>query len=251
MWPMEGRELVPWGYETVTGSEAPNFRVRWGPRDHLIQSPHFVNEKSDQRGAGDLPWDFPGSEDLQSSKEQFQTWRREDSQQSEKVSCLSLGQGNWRPFYQVDDLLTSFLNLRASSGFLWLTGSSKTHRCPFSEWISQANTTMLFVSQLLCCVGREWGLHSCSARDSSAKPLTYSAGTAGHPSCNRNTSLWPQASNLLLNPHFKESYDTRVRLNQTKLQCLYTVAHFQISLYLTTSPSETQLGAEQNDPMII
>lgn len=64
-------------------------------------------------------------------------------------------------------------------------------------------------------------------------------------------SLWPRASNLLLNPHFKESYYTRVRLNQTKLQCLRTVAHFQVSLYLAPSPSETQLGVELNDPMII
>lgn len=168
------------------------------------------------------------------------------------MSCLSLCQGSYWPFHQVDDLLTSFLTLRATSGFLWLPGSSKTHLCPFSEWIFSANTTVLFVSQLLCCAGREWGLHSWSARDSSAKPLIYSVGTAGHPSCNKNKmSLWPRASNLLLNPHFRESYYTRVRLNQTKLQCLRTVAHFQISLYLTTSPSETQLGAEQNDPMII
>lgn len=136
-------------------------------------------------------------------------------------------------------------------GFLRLTGSSKTHLCLFIKWVSQANTTMLlFVAQSLCCAGNEG-----STLDQPGTPgpsLIYSAGTAGHLSCNKNKmSLWPRACNLLLNPHFKESYYTRVRLNQTKLQCLRTVAHFQISLYLTTSLSETQLGAEQNDPMII
>lgn len=93
--------------------------------------------------------------------------------------------------------------------------------------ISQANTAMLlFVSQKLRCAGNE-GCTLDQPRDSVAKPLIYSVGTAGHPSCNKNKmSLWPRAPNLLLNPHFKESYYTRVRLNQTKLQCLRTVAHF-------------------------
>lgn len=115
---------------------------------------------------------------------------------------------------------------------------------------SKQNHVVVCCSVALLCW--EWRLHSWSARDSGAKSLIYSAGTAGHLSCNKNKmSLWPRACNLLLNPHFKESYYTRVRLNQTKLQCLRTVAHFQILLYLTTSPLETQLGAEQNDPMII
>lgn len=172
----------------------------------------------------------------------------ETGQQSENVFCLSLGQG---PFYQVDDFLTFSLpweQSQASSGsqapwrltcVLLSNGFPKqTEPC-----------CCLLLSRSLCW---EWRLHSWSARDSGAKSLIYSAGTAGHLSCNKNKmSLWPRACNLLLNPHFKESYYTRVRLNQTKLQCLRTVAHFQILLYLTTSPSETQLGAEQNDPMII
>lgn len=159
----------------------------------------------------------------------------ETGQQSENVFCLSLGQG---PFYQVDDFLTFSLpweQSQASSGsqapwrltcVLLSNGFPKqTEPC-----------CCLLLSRSLCW---EWRLHSWSARDSGAKSLIYSAGTAGHLSCNKNKmSLWPRACNLLLNPHFKESYYTRVRLNQTKLQCLRTVAHFQILLYLTTSPSE-------------
>lgn len=87
---------------------------------------------------------------------------------------------------------------------------------------------------------------------SRARPLIYSVGTAGHLSCNKNKmSLWPRASNPFLNPHFKKSYYTRVRLNQTKLQCLRCVAHFQILLYLSTSFLETQWGVKQNHTMII
>ena len=48
------------------------------------------------------------------------------------------------------------LSLRAMSGFLCLKGSSKSHPCPFSDWLSQESITMLlFVSQLLCCEGNE------------------------------------------------------------------------------------------------
>lgn len=76
--------------------------------------------------------------------------------EAENAPCLSLGQGSSGPSYQMGDFLTSVLKLRAMLGFLWLTGSSKTHLCPFIKWISQANTTMLlFVSRLLCCAGNE------------------------------------------------------------------------------------------------
>lgn len=67
----------------------------------------------------------------------------------------NIGQGNYPSLHQVDGFLTSFLTLGTTSGFLQLTGSSKTHLCPFSKWLSQANTAVLFASQLLCCTGNE------------------------------------------------------------------------------------------------
>lgn len=162
---------------------------------------------------------------------------------SENRSCLSQDRRNHQPVYEVDYYFSPLFH-----DFLWLTGSSKTHLFPLRSRISQANTAMLLFSQQLCCAGNE-GSTLDEPRDSSAEPLIYSTGTAGHLSCNKNKmSLWPRAPNLLLNPHFKESYYTGVRLNQTKLQCLRSVAHFQISAHLPTSPSETQSGTKQSDP---
>lgn len=107
------------------------------------------------RGAGDLPWGLFGSEDPQRNNPQ--SWRRwEVSQLSRNEFSLSPGQGHYPSFYQVFFFLPLPLSLRAMSGFLCLKGSSKSHPCPFSDWLSQESITMLlFVSQSLCCAGNE------------------------------------------------------------------------------------------------
>ena len=227
---MEGRMLAPWGLPDCQRA-----------RRTLILT--MKNQTTEDRGLT-----------LRSARVrrpakmyQSQRWRRQVCRPDIQKHVLPLpGSGKPSIFPPGGWFVNLFPYLESNGSFLWLTGSSKTHLCPFIEWISQANTTVLFVSQPLCCAGNEG-----STLDQPGT-LIYSTGTAGHLSCNKNKmSLWPRASSLLLNPHFKESYYMRVGLNQTKLQCLRTVAHFQISLSLTTSPSETQLGAEQSDPVII